>query len=584
MLSAYSTTRDQLLALIRQLEGVVSAEHFKNTLDAVSRKLIENQFTLVIIGQFKRGKTTFINALLGRDLLPTAIIPLTSIITILKYGEDLHIEVFFANGAVKEIQHDQLSDYVTEKHNPKNEKGVDHVVVSYPSTYLKSGVEIVDTPGIASVHEHNTQVTYQYLPQADAAVFLVSVDPPITQAELHFLKDIKKDISKLFFVQNKIDVVNESDWEESLAFTKKVIEDEAGLKNVLMYPLSAKDALEGKLEKNQEKIKRSGVDAFERKLDTFLMEEKGSVLLHSVSNKLMGIISQEMLFVEIEQKSLHTPLAELKTKMESLGSSFAELEQEQSDIANLLRGEIATLVKDVLEKDLERLRQEKTQWLIREVERFYDLHRSNGTAELERTLEAYINQQIQDMFGTWSIEEEKVLKAHLEKILGRFASRMNSIMEKIITVSLHLFDIPVKPVLVEEPLAAETEFWFKLKEDEDSLSMLIESITRTLPKIIGHKIVLKAAKERAAMLVDRHCGRLRYDFVQRIEKNADDYEKSVRQNADAIKENITAALRIAHELKERSSQEIGEREKIITAKLALLSELGHEIQNIQNAL
>lgn len=82
------------------------------------------------------------------------------------------------DGPKKDIPIEDIQLYVTEKYNPKNQKGVDRVEIAFPSSYLKSGVQIIDTPGVASVHGHNTQTTYQYLPQADAAIFLVSVDRP----------------------------------------------------------------------------------------------------------------------------------------------------------------------------------------------------------------------------------------------------------------------------------------------------------------------------------------------------------------------------------------------------------------------
>ena len=240
MLDIYRETKDLLSKDILLLEQVLEDSYSQEALKNIKEKITENRFTILVVGQFKRGKTTFINALLDADLLPVAIIPLTSIITVVKYGEVLNMMVFFRDGSQKEIQPSEIAHYVTEKYNPKNEKNVRYVEVRYPSKYLKNGVEIVDTPGIASVHTRNTETTYNYLPHADAMIFLVSVDPPITQAEYHFLDDLKEYVSKIFFVQNKIDMVDENDREESLGFTKRVIQEQLGGENITIYPLSAK--------------------------------------------------------------------------------------------------------------------------------------------------------------------------------------------------------------------------------------------------------------------------------------------------------------------------------------------------------
>ncbi len=142
-------------------------------------KLRENRFNLVILGAFKRGKSTLINALLEEAILPTAIIPLTSVVTILGYGENLAIDVLFRDGQKRRISQGDLVDFITEKGNPKNQKGVQEVNITYPSDYLKDGVRIIDTPGVGSVYSHNTEVAYNYLPHVDAAVFVVTVDPPL---------------------------------------------------------------------------------------------------------------------------------------------------------------------------------------------------------------------------------------------------------------------------------------------------------------------------------------------------------------------------------------------------------------------
>ncbi|TGC07422.1 hypothetical protein CUN85_11510 [Methanolobus halotolerans] len=82
-------------------------------------------------------------------------------------------------------------------------------------------VVVIDTPGIGSTYRHNTEVTMGFLPQSDAALFLVSVDPPITEVELAFLKDIKSRVSKLFFALNKVDYLTKTELVEALTFTKR---------------------------------------------------------------------------------------------------------------------------------------------------------------------------------------------------------------------------------------------------------------------------------------------------------------------------------------------------------------------------
>ncbi len=542
MLNTYSKIKTNLIDDLTKLEKIVTNGHIKTLTQSLHKKLEVDIFSLVIVGQFKRGKTTFINALLGEDILPTAIIPLTSIITILTYGDKLEITTFFENGNEKEIKLDELSSYVTEKYNPKNEKKVSRVEIKYPSPYLKNGVQIIDTPGIASVHEHNTKTTYEYLPQADVAIFLTSVDPPLTEAELHFLHDIKNIVVKTFFIQNKIDTVNISDQKESLAFTKEVIEKEAGYKDIIIYPLSAKQALEGKIDNKLEKINGSGLSNFEQSLETFLINEKGNALFKSSIEKINNFISEELFLIEIEKKSLKIPLNELENKIKIFKQFIDDSEQEKIDSKRLLNEEIKVLHNEVLINDLEKFKKEKTKWFLLKIDEFANNYKADSTTKFANHLDEFIDKQIRDIFDLWRVEEEKILKKNLKEILKRFTDRMNNILEKVINYSTELLEISSQKFYTKETLPPEIEFRFKTTEQSDVLGITINLARKALPKILAQKLIIKEAHQKAEMLVDRHCGKTRYDFSQRMEKFILNYNTSIAKPIETTQNNVLKAL------------------------------------------
>lgn len=580
-LDDYSKAKGEIIKLISKTQRIVTNDHSKNLLELANKKLYENRFNLVVMGQFKRGKTTFINALLGQDLLPTAIIPLTSVITIIKYGESLKIIIFFDDGEAKDIQLDELPLYVTEKYNPKNKKGVRYAEISYPSPYLQNGVQIVDTPGIASIHEHNTEVTYQYLPNADAAIFLISVDPPITQAEFDFLNDLKKDISKIFFILNKIDIANDQDWKESLEYTKKIIEKEVGLDDVTIFPLSARDALLGKMQNDQKRLDESGLPSFENTLEEFLMIEKGNVLLNTAINRALTVISQETLFTQLKQRSLHTPLNELEEKRKALADMFTKVNRDRIDNEYLLNGEVQTLIRDLLEADLEKLKREKTKWLIDDMRKVYKTYQNNNNKEFARLLDNYLTSQVKNIFNEWRSNEDKVIRANLERILQRFTLRVNEITEHILKFSSELFDVPVDVLVSKESLSIETGFWFRLYEPLDTLSMTIDFITNMLPKGIAQKLIFRKICKRAEILVDQHCGRLRYDFINRIEKTVKDYKNALNESVDIIIKNIDSLLHSAQDAKKRTAEEVSILEAEINEKMQELARIKQDFESVQ---
>ena len=174
MLNSYSETKSELNKIIAILVGVAVSEHSKEMVQLVGNKLEANIFSLVIVGQFKRGKTTFINALLGQDLLPTSIIPLTSIITVIKYGEKLNAVAFMNDSSKKEIPIKDIQLYVTEKHNPKNEKG--NVLLHSSAEKIQSIIN--EETLLAELEEKSLRIPLQELESklANFKVFLSDIN------------------------------------------------------------------------------------------------------------------------------------------------------------------------------------------------------------------------------------------------------------------------------------------------------------------------------------------------------------------------------------------------------------------------
>ena len=585
MLDRYTETKNILSKNILLLEQVLEDSYSQKTIKGIKEKIAGNKFSILVVGQSKRGKSTFINALLGTELLPVAIIPLTSIITLIKYGEMRNIMVFFNDGPQKEIQQNEIAHYVTEKSNPKNEKNVRYVEVKYPSEYLRNGVEIVDTPGIASVHIHNTETTYNYLPYADAMIFLVSVEPPITQAEYNFLDDLRGYVSKIFFVQNKIDMVDENDREESLEFTKRVIQEQLPAENITIYPLSAKQALLGKLKDDNSEIISSGLGTFQDALDNFLLKEKANVLILSIIHKIENLILSETTKANIIKKTLQEPVQELENKIKSFDVLAKEIQQEGRDSTNLLKVEINELIRKVLEPDLEQLKKEKTELLLKNTDEFYNAHRDKSSRQLAKESDIYLYEQIHHIFNEWQIQEEKKIRDRLKVIYERLAGRTNAIINRLLKLSTKILDLEIEPFTVNDNITYESAFTFTIDaEIKASLAMMTETGTYLLPRFLSHSIILKELRDRFIMEVDRHCGRMRFDFAERIEKSTKDFVKRINQTVDATVNGISNALLQSHAMKQGSLEEILEFENKLKKELEIFNQVSQELNAIRNQI
>ena len=170
-------------------------------------------FRVVVMGEIKKGKSSFINAFLGvKDLVPVASDIATSTVFKIHYGKEHAYRVFFEPEAGKDslwITKDELAEYGTETGNPANKKQVSFIEVIHPSPLLKTGIVIYDTPGLGGLYKEHKKITWNYVPRADAVFFVTdSVESPIGLEEIKHLNTVRKITPHLYFVQTKASAVD----------------------------------------------------------------------------------------------------------------------------------------------------------------------------------------------------------------------------------------------------------------------------------------------------------------------------------------------------------------------------------------
>lgn len=266
-------------------------------------KLAEDRFVLAVVGQFKRGKSSLMNAIIGRELLPTGVLPVTSVVTRLRFGPSERLLVSRPNSRFLESAPlSALAGYVTQEGNPGNQKQINGVYLELPLPFLRRGVEFVDTPGVGSAIEANTATTMAFLPQCDAAVFITSVDTPMTAVETAFLADIREHAEKLFFVVNKIDLLEDREREQVLDYVSQIIRQQTGTTVPRLFPVSCRLGLKARLARDAEEYARSGLAALEETLAEFLSSEKSEALLVAVLNKALRLTGRRPEVAEIEKQ------------------------------------------------------------------------------------------------------------------------------------------------------------------------------------------------------------------------------------------------------------------------------------------
>jgi len=220
----------------------------------------------------------------------------TTVAVVIEHGSEPACSVEFGDGAVLPVGLSDLPEYVSERGNPGNAKNVRQVRLRHPSEVLAHGVVLVDTPGVGSTLQHNTDAAYQFLPEADAAVFVLGVDPPATGAEVGFLRHLRDHVSQTFFVLNKADLLTEAELVKTTAFVRQVVAEATGISEVALYPLSARQ-------------RDAGYQRFREQLEQFLLRERGRFLLERGLDRARAAQRQLRATIDLEERSLGCPSA-----------------------------------------------------------------------------------------------------------------------------------------------------------------------------------------------------------------------------------------------------------------------------------
>ena len=310
---------EPLQNICKSLQMLHAAQKTKDILT----RLESAPFHLLIVGEFSRGKSTFVNALLGRKILPASKNPTTAIISKIVYGEKPDYHICYREES--EPRHLSESEFIKLTAPKEPDEGdaasmqeyiraqeeldkIDFAQITYPLPFCQNGVEVVDTPGTNDLNTVRLDITYGYLAQADAVVLLLSATQPLSASEAEFLREriLGNQIQDIFFVISRKDELDTQEQEQSVIDfisenLRKILPKEVSLKNriflvasrgALIYHINEQG---GKLTMKQEMelpddLSETGFPAFEEALGHFLAEEKGMVRLRKHRREALAII------------------------------------------------------------------------------------------------------------------------------------------------------------------------------------------------------------------------------------------------------------------------------------------------------
>jgi len=221
-------------------------------IEACQELFTESPFIdVAILGQFKAGKSSFINSLIGRSILPVGVIPVTTVITRIRNGLCDSAIVTYFDGKQVGIDLNELEEFISEAKNTANQKNVEVVDIQLPSLEEYAGLRLIDTPGLGSVFKYNTDISEEWLPRVGAAIVAISSDRPLSENDLVLIRQLMEFTPRVVLLLTKVDLLSKEQQDEVVRFFRDALKREFN-KNfeILLYSTvketeSYKDLLKG---------------------------------------------------------------------------------------------------------------------------------------------------------------------------------------------------------------------------------------------------------------------------------------------------------------------------------------------------
>jgi GTP-binding protein EngB required for normal cell division len=524
---------------LRALAQAAEAPDLAVEAGILAERLGEQRFHVACVGQFKRGKSTLVNALVGEPILPTGVVPVTTVPTVLRHGLP-GARVRFAHGWVS-ISPSAIAEYATEQLNPGNRKAVLAIEVSLPAPILEQGLCLVDTPGLGSVFEASSEATRGFVPHLDAALVVLGADPPISGEELRLVGDILAQVDTVLFLLNKADRVSEAERVEAAAFIRRVVRERLGVEVERLYQVSALGGGGGpdwpSLVERLRTLGAAGRDRLVRGAAQRGLSRLGHALILRLEERV-GALTQ--------------PVAESRRRVEELGRLSASADQALRDLSPLFAAEEARLV---------RLFEEWAQRFLTESEPAgrARLRAAWGEGRLDQVpreamLEA-VNRIARDLVQAWLVRSEVEAESAFRDAVRRFSQIANDHLDRL--TRAQGLDARRPPAIAPhaEQLRVGRHFVFSDRIRYHYPRTLLPRLGELLlPRSWRRRRRQRAAERYLMDLLAVNASRVTGDLAERVRESRGAVEGEIRQALEGLSRAAREALAWASTVQARGAE------------------------------
>lgn len=530
----------------------------------LAARISEGRFYVACVGQFKRGKSTLINALIGAPVLPVGFAPVTAVPTVVRFGEQLEARVRGQGASWGTIAVADLEQYVSEEHNPENKKGIVGVEVFVPSPLLSTGMCLVDTPGLGSVFSSNAAATQAFVPHIDAALVVVGADPPLAGEELTLVEIVARRVRHLVLVLNKADRTTEVERAAAAEFTQKLLEQRLRRPVGPILEVSA-----------AERIENRGPQRDWQRLNDVLLDlvhSSGRQLVSAACERGLERLSEELLAVLSEQRSaLRRPIEESKRRITNLKETAVTAKRSLVELGFLMMAERQRICSALIVRHRafldSVLPQARTEFKAGPPRGFGPSYRRRLMRQVREIARRHV--------APWLPAEQDYAEKEYRRTSERFVELGHELLGKLAKGGM--------TELAQMPHALDAEAGFRVKS-RFSFAELIELAQPASPLrwiadvalgcVGAHGVIEREAREFLERLLETNATRVQSDVLNRLEESQNRLEGDLRRLLHQVVQMAERALAQAKQAQQAGAAAVDQA-------VERLDRLQHEICALQ---
>ncbi|MBZ5669169.1 MAG: dynamin family protein [Acidobacteriia bacterium] len=506
----------------------------------LAARVSEGRFYLACIGQFKRGKSTLINALIGEPVLPVGFIPVTAVPTVIRYGAHKKARIQFRDGAWQEVDASDLEQYVSEEHNPENAKGVGGAEVFVPSALLSTGMCLVDTPGLGSVFTGNTAATQAFIPHIDAALVVVGADPPLAGEELALVEAVGRQVQNLILVLNKADRATEAEKAAAVRFTQQVLAKRLRRSVGPAFEVSAAERLENRgPERDWGKL----LGALEQ-----LVQGSGRQLIQAACERGVQRLSEQLMaIINEEREALERPIEESERRIAAMKETIGEAERSMRELEFLWMAEqrhLSDLFVDRHKKFLGSVLPQANEEFERALRSTPRRMGPSYRRAIMREAQGIAQRRVLPWLETEQEEGEKEYR----RVAGRFVQMANDFLKKLADAGIRELARVPHALDPETGFRTRSEFLFRDMIEIAQPASPLRGLADLVLGLVGARgVIEEEGREFLGRLLEVNCSRVQNDVLNRVQESRGRLEVEIRKLLHEISRIAVEALTHARE-------------------------------------